>query len=490
MKRLVALLLALSLLAGYGAATAQSLPEPEIPAREMFLGETASDSSYEATLYYISSDGASLTRATRTLLVHGGDRLLDVVLEALFSASNRPAQSSIAPGDTRLISCEVTGGVVTVNLSIEARNVQSEQELLMMYLAISATLLELEGIQGVNVLINGRHESVLQLPCGIMCEIEEDATAAWAQVQSESERYFSASKGSLTRNALIYLPSADGSRLVPEMREITFTSQDQIHVLLSELCAQPESLRCAVPVFSSEESPLVEDPVLTVTGSGERILEINLRSDAVNASRSAGVNLWQIYGCVTMSVCSFIPEIDAVHISIDGAAVSQAVRDGETIVFDGELMRRRDFSGLTGSAAQLYIANENGDLILRETVLSQGAALSPRALLSAIFSADTAAALGGACPVPSQVDATDILGVRIEDRIATVNLSSRFYSACQDLTETRERTVVYSIVNTLCGLDGIDGVRFLFEGESVETLTEHIYMRTTLLPNPGAVVTE
>ena len=54
--------------------------------------------------------------------------------------------------------------------------------------------------------------------------------------------------------------------------------------------------------------------------------------------------------------------------------------------------------------------------------------------------------------------------------------------------EARERTAVYAIVNTLCGLSGVDGVRFLIEGESVETLTEYIYMRTTLLPNFGAVV--
>ena len=90
--------------------------------------------------------------------------------------------------------------------------------------------------------------------------------------------------------------------------------------------------------------------------------------------------------------------------------------------------------------------------------------------------------------MPAALDETDILGVRVRDGVATVNLSARFYSACQDLDEVRERTAVYAIVNTLCSLSGVDGVRFLIEGESVETLTEYIYMRTTLLPNFGAVV--
>ena len=122
--------------------------------------------------------------------------------------------------------------------------------------------------------------------------------------------------------------------------------------------------------------------------------------------------------------------------------------------------------------------------------MSQGEALSPRALLAALFSTETAAALGAVSPVPAALDETDILGVRVRDGVATVNLSARFYSACQDLDEVRERTAVYAIVNTLCGLAGVDGVRFLIEGEGVETLSEYIYMRTVLLPNFGAVVAD
>lgn len=88
----------------------------------------------KATLYYTGSDGVSLSQATRTLLVQTGETLLDVVLEALLDSSLSPAQVSVIPGDTRVISREISGGLVTVNLSIEARNVQSDQELLLIYL--------------------------------------------------------------------------------------------------------------------------------------------------------------------------------------------------------------------------------------------------------------------------------------------------------------------------------------------------------------------
>ena len=174
------------------------------------------------------------------------------------------------------------------------------------------------------------------------------------------------------------------------------------------------------------------------------------------------------------------------RLSVDGEPVAGT---GTLPLDDGDL-RRRDVSGHIGSTARLYLANEAGELILREAALSQGSARSARALLSALFSQEMAAFLGGVCPVPEALDETDILGVRVRDGVATVNLSARFYSACQELDEARERTAVYAIVNTLCGLAGVDGVRFLIEGEGVETLSEYIYMRTVLLPNFGAVVAD
>ena len=126
-----------------------------------------------------------------------------MVLDALLDPTAGVAQANVAPGDTRVISREVSGGLVTVDLSIHARNVQSEQELLRMYLAIAGTLLELEGIEGVNVLIGGREEGLLGLPCGVFTEVETDVTAVWAQMQAESDRYQGNAQGAATRTAAL-----------------------------------------------------------------------------------------------------------------------------------------------------------------------------------------------------------------------------------------------------------------------------------------------
>ena len=476
MQRALALLLTLVLLP-LGALAEAALPEPEAEAPQMLLGEATAEYFYEATLYYAASDGVSLSQATRTLLVQSGEALVDVVLEALLDPTAGVAQASVAPGDTRVVSREISGGLVTVDLSIDARNVQSEQELLRMYLAIAGTLLELEGVEGVNVLIGGREEGLLGLPCGVFTEVETDVTAVWAQMQAESDRYLGNAQGEATRTAALYFPSADGQWLLPEARRLTFGQGALADALVEALCAGPEALACA-RALSGGGSLLAGEPALTVTGAGERVLQVNLRGEALSAAEAAGVQRWQAYGALTLTLCSFFPELDAVRISVDGEAVEAD---------DGVGMRRRDFSGHVGSPARLYLANDAGELVLREAALSQGEARSPRALLSALFSGEAAAALGASRPVPEGLGDTDILGVRIRDGVATVNLSARFYSACQALGEARERTAVYAIVNTLCGLADVGGVRFLIEGESVETLSEYIYMRTVLLPNFGAV---
>ena len=481
MKRALALILALAVLP-LGALCEAALPEPEAEAPQLLLGEATAEYFAEVTLHYAASDGVSLAPASRTLLVQSGETLLDVALEALLEPTGGAAQASVVPGDARVISREFSGGLVTVDLSIDARNVQSEQELLRMYLGIAATLLELDGVEGVNVLIGGREEGLL---CGVFTGAETDVAAVWAQMQAESDRYLGDAQAQVTRTAALYFPSADGQWLMSEMRAITFTRATLVNTLIEQLCLGPVARACARPIASDEL--LAGEPVLTVTDAGERVLQINLRGEALDGT---GVERWQLCGALTLTLCSFCPELDAVRVSIDGAAVEDMQVGERTIAADAGGLRRRDLSGRIGGAARLYLANESGELVLREAALSQGEALSPRALLEALLDEELAGFLGAQSPLPRALDGTDILGVRVRDGVATVDLSARFYSACQELDEARERTAVYAIVNTLCGLTGVQGVRFLFEGEQVETLSEYIYMRTTLLPNFGAVVTE
>ena len=114
---------------------------------------------------------------------------------------------------------------------------------------------------------------------------------------------------------------------------------------------------------------------------------------------------------------------------------------------------------------------------------SLGRAASPSSVLTRLLDA-----LSAADEVYSGLNGGDLLGVSVENGVASVNFTSDFYRIAQGFSETQERGAVFAVVNTLCELAGIHGVRIYVEGVSPETLSGTIYLRDTLLPNPGAVV--
>ena len=198
---------------------------------------------------------------------------------------------SVVPGDTRVISREVSGALVTVDLSIDARNVQSEQELLRMYLAIAGTLLELEGVEGVNVLIGGREEGLLGLPCGVFTDVGDGRDrrlgADAGRVRPLSGQR--AGRGHAHGGALFPL-RAMANWLVPETREVTFAREDGCARVPRRSRSAPARRRSSCArALSPTGALLAGDPALTVTGAGERVLQLNLSGEALAAAEAGGV---------------------------------------------------------------------------------------------------------------------------------------------------------------------------------------------------------
>ena len=92
--------------------------------------------------------------------------------------------------------------------------------------------------------------------------------------------------------------------------------------------------------------------------------------------------------------------------------------------------------------------------------------------------------------LPAGISAMDVLGVSEAEGVVRVNLSGNFYRRCQTLDEAGERNAVYAIVNTLCQLDGVNGVQLCIEGSAADLLSESIYLRSVLLYNPGIIEEE
>ena len=458
------------------AVTEMRLPEPTDEPENMILGEKLSAASTEVTLYFAAQDGTGFSAVTRMISRNAGESLPQAAVTTLLDSGAERNMLSMA--DTRLLACE----------SIDARNVQSPQELLALQTSIGNTLLGIDGVRGVNVLIGGLSEGHCQLPLGIQTEPVTSVAAAYAQLQAERDRLSQAELTEpIARSALLYFPSATGDWLIPELRSISVGPEGFVSALFDALKSGPQEETCATAPIPEGVELLDGDPSIQTLSNGERVLDMNFASTLVSYMALSGLPAWKLAGSIAMTMCSFLPDLDAVRVMVDNEPITVCERGDTTMRFPEGRIHRRDFAGCVGSTVNLFLVNSEGMLQPTQRAVSMRSALSPRSLL-----AEMIRSAGGdnqpGFPVPEGIQPVDILGVQTSGGVARVNLSGTFYRCCQVLNAREERSLIYAMVNTLCQLDGIRGVRFYVEGCAAETMAGGIYLRSVLLPNPGIVV--
>ena len=463
-----------------------SLPQPADEDENMILGEQFASRPVDVALYFPAADGAGFSVINRSIAAEPGAGLISAAVRALLTSAGERS-ISFPVGDVRLLSCEYACGIATIRLSLDARSAQSPQELLAVETAISNTLLGIDGVRGVNVLIGDESESFSQLPLGVQTEIVGSVTASYAQLQAERDRLLSVDPTPVARTAALYFPANGGAWLVPELREITLTSADFAGALVDALKAGPKEQSCAVPVLPESVELLNAEPAVETLSSGERVLSLNFSSQLANYLAFSGMEVWKLVGSVAMTMCSFMPEVDAVRVMVNDEPITICEMGDGIVSFPDGLIRRKVFASRVGGVATLYLVNANNALQPVERAVSTRSAYSPRGLMNELF-AYAGKEIGGLrFPLPVSAYPEDLLGIHVASDIAEVNLSADFYRGCQSLGAGDERNLVYSIVNTLCQLDDVSAVRFYIEGVAAETLAGGIYLRSPLLPNPGII---
>lgn len=466
------------------SAYAEELDTPD-PVVDMVLGENTGDYYTEIELYYESGNGIELSTVTRTVYVEKGSNIIETALEELFMPAGTEFTSPM-PGEAAIRSIEYGCGLVTVDLSVNIAGLHDEGELISVMTAISNTLTNIEGVEKVNILVNSRSEDICGIPTGLFSASDASTSAIWANYQAESTNLLE-SEIPISRSVALYFPSANGQWLLPDIRMVYFSDEAYADELINELIIGTASEFPYMNFLTGGISMLTEDARMFVTSSGERVLEISLSSTLSDYLMLQGIPEWQAAGAITMTMCSFVPELDAVRLNIGNETIDRLNIRGVYHDFKDGLMRRDDFSMYSGSVSTLYFADENDKLKKVSRSISSERALSAYTLITQLISGPSSVDTDVSGTMPAGVTAKDILGIKINDGTAYVNLTSNFYRLCQMLNCDEERILIYSIVNTLCTLPGISSVQFLIEGEHIETLAGNICLMHELLPNPGLI---
>lgn len=270
----------------------------------------------------------------------------------------------------------------------------------------------------------------------------------------------------------MYFPASEGEWFVAEARELTFVDGNYATTLLAAL-SQPAQEVNAQPVLNAVNA-LASTPSVLVTEEGFRFLRLDFTEEIRSLMEEAGVSAYEFVGMLALTMTSFIPEIDGVQISVEGSLFREISAGGAVHSFEEGMILRSDFADEIGDVVRLYFRAEEGGLRAVERVVSPIVARSPRLLLIQLMQDQN----GWISAFPDGCSGDDILGVRIADGVAHVNLSANFYRLCQGMDFSAERDLVYAIVNTLTELTNVRGVQLSFEGKLAETLVDAIYLKT------------
>ena len=389
----------------------------------------------ETELYYPSTDGSRIVKAA-AVLPAGSDPLRDC-LEALASPPFAQDVTAALPEGCRISGWENTCTALT--LSIET-NRPADEIALEKFVRCAALTASLHGsVRAVNVLCDGTCIGSL-LTEGI---------------SPENETVFDA--------FTLYLPDPEDGVLIPvAAAEAGSRGNDRVSRLLNALFSDAAYSGChAFPAKAMPDSWHYE------TGAdGRHTLVMDFSRVDYTILGVSGVQKWELLSSLTLSCCTCLPDTERVLIRFDGEALdSYTYRDGAAVKLSGGSAGRNDFLYLV--AAPIQIRDENRRPI---------SALLP---LSACCGAE--AILSRAASLPP----CSVIGVRISGDTAWVDLSSAYLSSVSSYSPDRERDTVYRMVNALHDNLGIEKVRFLKEGHSVETFSGSVSLLYELIYDPA-----
>lgn len=141
-----------------------------------------------------------------------------------------------------------------------------------------------------------------------------------------------------------------------------------------------------------------------------------------------------------------------------------------------------DLKNLRADTLKLYFASSDGYQLVEEDVYVhyQNTASVATVVMESLISGPLSASLNRTFP-----EDTKLNSVKIEDQICYVDMNQRFLDAIDGIGFDIK---IYSVVNSLCALEDIDGVQILIDGQKVSTEEEGVGISDVLTRNDDIVM--
>lgn len=524
-KHICALILVLSFLLPFAGCTmTEEYPPPMELSDDMppAPAEDEETESFEATLYFLSSDKMDFKTENRIVSYGGGISRAQAIVDALADGPKNNTTYRSVPSWMTLTRIEQSGDVCNLYFEVEGQFLPDDEAWLKLRACVAASLMATEDIKTVNTRFFEMEWGYYGYPLGA-AEVPEDLSMHVRSTKNEYASYHTFGSGImidedteyLTDTATLYFPVSGEKLLAARGVEITYperiTKSELAEVLIDALAAGdpqqqyenplPEGFSLACPpivTYAVEKEPGVPDENSVCT------IEIVIEPIDGEYDRE------MLAGILTMTVSGFIPNVTGVKVSVGEMCEiiaeepqptpapgkqTEPIPEGPQLhileTIGDKTYTHADFSDRIGDVVYVYYPDEAGNVLFSVLRLVPMASLAdPFVRLEELFS-------GSAAPgVPySGFSSDDIASIYAVDGIAVINWKAGFSEKMRSYLEgedpiaadRRESMLIYGIVNTLTDIPEVSSVWMLEDGKKLGAIG-NIYLGNKLVRNPGLIV--
>ena len=501
--RLCALCVALTVLQGCAAPRALPQDSATLPPYEVTfqppVGQTEEMRTAQVQLCLPSHDGTYLVPVSQKASLSPFDWHADTLLSLLFSYEGPEAQSLPKAESLALQKpVEVSCGVATVNLQPQALKL-SREEMYTVFRAIANTLCRCDGINSVNLLIDGMQPGLDDsgnTPMGALTFTPaDDLGTLWSRAYAPLIAQDGTQR--LTQDVSLYFPAEGGKGVLCENRTLTFSNISLPHMartLLDALSDGPRVLEGTAD-YPALHAYLTTEPEIR-DADGQKVLSLRFSEDLNAALLENGITRSCMAASMVYTMTTYLPGVRSVEILIGDELISSLTPEGtykgagERIYFSNGLMTREKFGNFLLSQVTLYFAKGDQLVPVRRN-LPYDVCCSAEVLLQQLMLGPGFYDTGDRdvkSVMPDGAAFGDILGTGYAPgNVVLVNLTDRFMQLCSGMTEKQERLMVYAMVNTLTNLESMHEVCFFANGVQAPVFASKVAMPGTFLRNTDII---
>ena len=436
-------------------------------------------------LYFMQKGTGKLVAELRSITVAMDESPAKSIVRQLLSGPKDDTLEAVAPDAVSVDKVEISLDVANVYLLSSAELSTSERFILK--LALANTLTDYFSVKYVNVFYNGIADGFGDYPHPLQSKI----TGVWTEEYDDilGNHIASVKDGEEETKSLgivldtpFYFLDAGGEYLLPEVREVTYSDTDYLTTLIKELAKGPRN--SFVYQASVAKNLALSDiqPVWEYSDEGD-ILWLDFATDPAVQTDS-----FKSYLALVYTLTSFFPNLKTVYFSVLGEAVNMS---GDGFDFSDGVTREEAMGHLAGGI-DLYFRQQGESLLVKvNRMVNEDQVWSASGRLYELMKGPKASESETASGVfPTGITQDDILSTSISQTTLVVDLSENFKQQCQELSANQEMLLIFSMVNTLTSMNGVNSVQFLVESKKTETLAGHLYFGDIFISNPGIELTD